>query len=74
MKTVSTGQVFSRFFRGYEGDSSAHFSHCFFLLSFSSFIPDLEPGQNPWCLTSGPSEAQALDVSLQKFTERHCDR
>ena len=39
MKTVSTGQVFSRFFpAGYNGDSSAFFSHCFFLPSFSSFL------------------------------------
>ena len=45
---------------GYEGDSSAHFPHCFFLPSFSSSIQGLEPGQNPWCLASGPNEAQAL--------------
>ena len=59
---------------GYEGDSSAHFPHCFFLPSFSSSIQGLEPGQNPWCLASGPNEAQALDVSLQKFSERHSDK
>ena len=44
---------------GYEGDSLARFSHCFFLLSFSS-LPGLEQGQNPGCLASGPNEAQAL--------------
>ena len=39
MKTVSTGQVFSRFFpAGYKGDSLAFFSHCFFLPSFSSSL------------------------------------
>ena len=59
---------------GYEGDSSAHFPHCFFLPSFSSSIQGLEPGQNPWCLASGPNEAQALDVLLQKFSERNSDR
>ena len=52
---------------GYEGDSLAHFSHCFSLPSFSSSLPGLEPGQNPRCLASGPNEAQALDVSLQKI-------
>ena len=44
---------------GYEGDSLARFSHCFFLLCFSS-LPGLEPSQNPGCLASGPNEAQAL--------------
>ena len=43
MKTVSIGQVFSDFPAGYEGDSLAHFSHCFFLLAFSSSILELEP-------------------------------
>ena len=38
MKTVSTGQVFTDILAGYEGDSSAHFSHCFFLPSFSSSL------------------------------------
>ena len=51
---------------GYEGDSLACFSHCFFLLSFSNSLLELEPGQNPWCLASGPNEAQVLDVSLKK--------
>ena len=66
MKTVSTDQVFSRFSDRYEGDSSAHFAHFLFLLFFSSSLPGLEPGQNPWCLALGPNGAQALDVSLQK--------
>ena len=34
----------------------------------------LESGQNPWCLVSGLNEARVLDVSLQKFSERHSDR
>ena len=39
MKTVSIGQVFlADFPAGYEGDSSVHFSHCFFLPSFSSSL------------------------------------
>ena len=38
MKTVSTGQVCSRFPTGYVGDSSADFTHCFFLPSFSSSL------------------------------------
>ena len=45
---------------GYEGDSLARFSHCFFLPSFMSSLPGLEPGQIPSCLASGPNEAQAL--------------
>ena len=45
---------------GYERDSSARLFHCFFLLSFSSSLPGLELGQNPWCLASGPNEAQTL--------------
>ena len=44
---------------GCEGDSLAHFSHCFFLLSFSP-LPGLEPDQNPGCPTSAPNEVQAL--------------
>ena len=44
---------------GCEGASSAHFPHCFFLPSFNSSLPGLEPGQNPRCLASGPQEAQA---------------
>ena len=44
---------------GYEGDPLAHFSQCFFLLSFSSLL-GLEPGQNPGCPASGPNVAQAL--------------
>ena len=36
-----------------------------------SSLLGLEPGQNPCCLASGSNEAQALDVSLQKFTETH---
>ena len=36
----------------------------FFSLLFPSALQlsllELEPGQNPWCLASGPSEAQAL--------------
>ena len=55
------------FLAGYEGDSSACFSHCFFFLSFSSSLPGLEPGQNPWCLVSGPNGAQVLGVSLEKI-------
>ena len=104
----------------YERVSLTHFSHCFFLLSFSSSLHlchylqstgqviifpflkvafetiylrlrfestwqglcavlspsvmswGLEPGQNPWCLISGPNEAQVLDVSLKKeLIERH---
>ena len=41
------------------------FSHYFFLPSFSSSLLGLEPGQNPWCLASGPNEAQTLDVSAK---------
>ena len=48
------------FTAGYEGDSLAHFFHCFFLLSFSSSVLGLEPSHDPWCLASGPNEAQAL--------------
>ena len=48
----------------------ACFSHCFFLLSFSSYLLELEL----WYLASGPNEAQALDVSLKKFSERQKDR
>ena len=48
------------FLAGYEGDSSACFSHCFFLMSFSSSLLGLEPGQNLWCLASEPNEAQVL--------------
>ena len=44
MKTVSPGQVLADFLAGYKGDSLVLFSHCFFLLSFSS-IPGLQPGQ-----------------------------
>ena len=36
------------------------FSMAFFLPSFSSSLPGLEPGQNPWCLALGSNEAQAL--------------
>ena len=36
------------------------FFHCFFLLSLSSSLPGLEPGQNPLSLAPGPNEAQAL--------------
>ena len=46
-------------------------SHCFFLPSFSFSLSEFEPSQNPQCLASGPNEAQALDGSLQKFSERH---
>ena len=49
----------AEFSAGYEGDSLAWFSHCFFLLSFRSLLR-LEPGQTPECLASGPNEAQAL--------------
>jgi len=45
---------------GYEGDSLACFSPCFFFLSFSSSLLGLEPGQNPRHLASGPNETQAL--------------
>ena len=51
----------------YEGDSTAYFSHCFFLPFFSSSLLGLGPGQNPWCLASGPNEAQVLDVSLKNI-------
>ena len=67
MKTVRTGQVFSRFSGSYEGDSLVLFFHCFFLPSFSSSVPGLKPSQNPQCLVSGHDKAQALDVSLQKI-------
>ena len=61
MKTVSTGQVFSRFSgRLWRGFLGTFFPHCFSLLSFSSSPPGLEPGQNPQHLASGPHEAQAL--------------
>ena len=40
MKTVSTGQILTNFLPGYEGDSLARFSHCFYLLSFSSLSWD----------------------------------
>ena len=43
------------------------FPHCFFLPSFNSPLPGLEPDQNTQCLISGPNEAQALDVSLKKI-------
>ena len=62
------------FLVGYEGDSSARFSYCFFLPFFSYSLMGLEPSQNPQCLTSGPNEAQVLDGSLQKFSERHKDK
>ena len=32
---------------GYEGESLAHFPHCFFIPSFSSSLQGLEPSQNP---------------------------
>ena len=38
----------------------ARFSHCFCLLSFSSSLPGLKPGQNPRYLVSGPNELQPL--------------
>ena len=38
MKTVSPGQVLADFLAGYKGDSLVLFSHCFFLLSFSSSL------------------------------------
>ena len=60
VKTVSTGQVFSRFSGRLYRDSSACFPHCFFLLSFSFSLPGLELSQNPWYLASGSNEAQAL--------------
>ena len=51
------------------------FSHCFFLPSFSSSLPGLEPHENPRCLASGTNDPQAQDVSLKKkFSERHSDR
>ena len=58
----------------YEGDSTAYFSHCFFLPFFSSSLLGLEPSQNTQCLNSGPNEAQVLDGSLQKFSERYKDK
>ena len=48
------------FLVGCDGESSACSSHFFFLPSFSSSPPGLEPGQNPQCLASGPHEARAL--------------
>ena len=59
MKLRTQVKYLANFLEGYEGDSLARFSHCFFLLSFSSFL-GLEPSQNPGCLASGPNEAQAL--------------
>ena len=35
----------AEFSAGYEGDSLARFSHCFFLLSFSSLSRDLSPAK-----------------------------
>ena len=46
-KTVSAGQIFSKFSSRLWRGSLARFSHCFLLLSFSS-IPGLEPGQKVW--------------------------
>ena len=44
-------------------------------LGLESMWLGLEPSLNPECLVSGPNEAQALDVSLQKeFSERQSDR
>ena len=50
----------AKFPAGYEGegDSLAYFSHCFFLLFFSS-LPGFEPDQNPGCPALGLNEAQA---------------
>ena len=45
-----------------------------YVWSLSHICLGLEPGQNPQCLALGPNEAQVLDVSLQKFNERHNDR
>ena len=56
MKTLSTGQVFSRF-SGRQW--RACFPHCFSLQSFSSSLLGLQPSQNAGYLASGPSEAQA---------------
>ena len=50
------------------------FPTVFFLPSLRSCLLGLEPSQNPWCLASGANEAQALDVSLQKFTDRQSER
>ena len=50
------------------------FPCCFFLPPFSSPLLGLEPGLNLWCLVLGHNEAQALDVSLQNFSERHSER
>ena len=47
------------FLAGNEGDSLAHLSHCFFLLSFSSIL-GLEPGQK--------------EVDLLGFREKSCFR
>ena len=42
----SVGSLYlTNFLVGYEGDSLARFSHCFFLLSFSSLL-GLKPGHN----------------------------
>ena len=74
MKIVSTGQIFSRFLAGYEGYSLVHFFHCFHLQSFSYFLPELKPGQNPGCLASGPNEAQVLMSHCKNLSERHSNR
>ena len=72
MKTVSTGQVFSRFsgrlWRGFLGT--------FFPLLFPPILhllsPGLEPRKNPGCLSSGPNEAQlwCLIAKVQWETQR----
>ena len=36
------------------------------VLSLSHIRLGLEPGQNPWCLVSGPNEVQFLNISLKK--------
>ena len=48
------------FLAGYEGDSWACFSHCFFFLFFTFSLPGLEPGQTPQCLTSGLMKLRLL--------------
>ena len=45
MKLRTQVKYLANFLEGYEGDSLARFSHCFFLLYFSSLL-GLKLGQN----------------------------
>ena len=57
MKLRTQVKYLANFLEGYEGDSLARFSHCFFFLSFSP-LPGLEPDQNPeWLQVSNKAQA-----------------